>query len=753
MDAKLKKLLEKSVLKPAANPITDAVCREIAENLVKDSDYLVTVPSGPERVSIAVGILEKILPENSPVWYVSPTEMLAVYQEFHFSSAFSDDSAISLMSLFQRQNPDAQIIIWSADMLLNSMGNLDTLPKPGLMVIDHWELVNHPEYGFLLETILLGFPREIPVIFFTGQLTNPDSITQYIARLRGRNCRFMETGKTGRNVIPAFFSSDWEMTVLTDKKRLAGKVKRIIKNEPGFNKIRFTDFIQKLVDLLRAEKLVPALVILPSEKNCDMAAECCKSIRQEPGNILTTASVSAVLDSHPMLKENPMLHNTLSKATAPFHKSHSPVWHQLTGQLLAFKYIDILFATPESVSDIDHRFNAAVLCMMPDKKSGQTPGYNLSYELWQIKRIKGFLGRDRAGIFALAHTPDADPVRAKDRLTDHRLFVQSDFRCNFRTVLGLLSPGNKKKIPAPVNCSLFAVQNPSGLGFLDKHSSSKDVSFEAMDADLKELLPHACCAVYVQSVHMLIDMNTTLSIRISHTSQKKGRFAENEVRSLENLVSRFPCHDCDHFSLCHKRGSKRLRNILEQYEEIKTTRPRDIEELRTNVCRHLECLQEFELADANENLTSKGRFALGTGLNYPQALMECLQQNLLPLSYPDLLFALIGGFCIENEKSGIPVTESIKPYFQEVEEFYSCMEPVLNQVQERMLKFGLLPPEYSLSGAAFLLALKKGTDAEISGLLSGPGMGRPEWLARRSQYILDQIQFHTRQSPSFSPEY
>ena len=175
----------------------------------------------------------------------------------------------------------------------------------------------------------------------------------------------------------------------------------------------------------------------------------------------------------------------------------------------------------------------------------------------------------------------------------------------------------------------------------------------------------------------------------------------------------------------------------------------DIEELRTDVCRHLECLQEFGLADAEEKLTPGGRFALGTGLNYPQALMECLQQNILPLSDPEMLFVLVSGFCAEHEKFVIPISGGIKPFYRQIEEMYRSMELVLNQVQERMLRFGLLPPEYSLSVAAFLLTLKKGSDAEISELLSGPSMGRIEWLARKSEYFLELIQGHTRQSEIF----
>jgi len=747
MDTKLNKLLEKSAIRPAVMPMTDAMCGEIASLLVKESDYLIAVPSGQERVSVAVGILEKMLPENSPVWYLSPTEMLAVYQKFHFSSVFSDDSGVSLMSVFQRENPDAQIVIWSADMLLNAMADLDTLSKPALLVIDHGELLNHPETGSLVESILLSFPLNIPVLFFTGQPANPESLTAYLARSRSRPCRYMESGDISRNVIPAFLSSDWEMSVLTDKKRLAGKVKRIIKEDAGFKDIRFTDFIQKLVDLLRTEQLLPALILLPWEKECDMAVDCCKSVRQEAGNILTATSVSTILDNNPLLKENPILQNTLSKGAASFHSGHSPVWLQLVGQLLAFNCIDVLFATPESVSDLDHRINAAVLCMLPRQKHETIP----TYDLWQIERIKGFLGRDRAGLFAAAHTPDADPVRFKDQLTNHRLSVKSAFRCTSRIVLGLLSSGDKKRLPGPVNCSLFAIQNPSDINLSGQHSPGKNTSFEELDAELKEQLPEACCAAYLQTVHMLIDMHITLSIRIGHIGLKKGLHAEREVRSLENMISRLPCPACTHFSLCHKRGSKRFRNIMEQYNEMKIHHTRDIEELRTDVCRHLECLQEFELANAAEKLTSGGRFALRTGLNYPQSIMECLRQNILPFSDPDMLFALVGGFCVEHGNSGIPVSEGVTPFYRQIEEVYNNMEPVLNMVQERMLRFGLLPPEYSLSSAAFLLAYKKGSDTEISGLPSGLSIGRLEWLARKSLYLLELIHSHTRQSDNSPP--
>lgn len=694
------------------------------------------------KTSAALGIIARTA---GRFWYVTP--LLSLYRVFLLKSAFHD-ADISFMTSYERQTPDRRILVISPDILRDHL--LDEMPEPDVILFEDIECLACPEIGTAMEECLLCFPRELPLICLSST-GNPDEASERLAALRGRSCRVIETASPGVSDVPMFISSQWEIVPLTDKKRLNSKVRRILKEEPPFQNIRSSAFIRQLLFFLRKEELTPALIILPGEKDCDTAAGFCIQETKNAADALTHPRIAAFLNRYPFLKDHPMLSDAVSKRTAAFHGNLHPLWCELLEHLFAFRGIDAVFTTAESVGELVNRVQTAVICISCQK--GEKPREMTRQQMEAVRKRAGLRESEYSGCVALVHTSDADAVHIKDlwlRTGDHHL--NSAFQCDCQTVLGLLAGSDEpEKLLAR---TVFASKHPRFASFC----------MEEFQEMLREELPEPSCSGHIQSVSSLMDIRLRLTLRLNRQSHLiedaacrkiRDRLADEQLET-EYLLSRLPCEDCTHSDQCHKRGSKKFRRLMESYDEIRETLKTNLTGLELDFRYYLECLREFGWIGPEQGLTENGKLALRTGLKFPQPLTECIREGILPGDDTEKFFALTGGFAeMTVEAYGVRNKEFLehkilnsgfsKAYYSELMPLYQKAEPVLSLTQERMFRFGRVLPELMLSQAALLLAWKSGTDADTLARQTGIPAGPLMKLVRKAVYLAEAVsRFHER---------
>jgi hypothetical protein len=747
MDPKLKKRLNKSEPAPAPVLPSDDFYKDIARQLLTGTNYLIISPPGAAKNSLAPGIISHV--QNQRIWYVAPSVSLSPYRLFLLKSALPR-TRISLAS--ESEISDYQVLIWSPDMLAAHLTEIEDMPAPALIIFDDAEFLDHPKTGRLLETCLLCLPKEIPGAILMSSISNPEEVAAWLETCRERPCRVLETGEPEQPNIPVFISSQWDMVPFLDKKRLSNKVKRILKEETPFRDIRNPSFVQNLVALLRKEGLIPAIVITDSEKVCDTAVSSCTRTMRETGDALTHPPIAAMLDRYPFLKDHPMLPQVLSKRVASFHPGHHPLWRRLVEHFLSFGCIDLIFGTPDSAEELVNRFQAAVIC--PSKERQYQP---LKIIQWHADRITGLLGTGNdSRCTALVHTADADPVYIKDLLLNIPHPLSGGFRCDCRTVLAILASVHNDENPDSIlNLSYVGTQTPPFGEFC----------MESFQAELRNELPNALCSCHIQTITALIDTRIKLTMRLNKclhllddAADRKTRERLDEVRwKLEDALAWLPCEECPHVSLCHKRGSRKFRNLQESYCEIRKTLKKNVTGLKLDYHYYLECLREFGLADAANRITADGIRALRTGLKFPQPLMECIRERLIPFDDPDISFALTGGFAEmgENRKPEMGTRKETDAGYlafvpkpgdrneehqlggYELTRTYIKIEAAVSRVRERMLRFGILLPEYDISLSELLLAWKNGADTDILARQTGFSPGFIAELISKAEYLCD----------------
>gem|GEM_PF-1356235 len=732
IDSKLKKLLLKTRSLPTARFPDETVLWDVAPETLNDTNHLIIIPPEWDRTSLLRGILLQDS-GNLPVWYAAPSFLLTPFRIFYLES-MAGAADTTVMPLREGEKPEGRIVIWSLEVLHDHLADLGSLPAPGLVVFDEAEYLGHPEVGPEMEAMLISLPSNIPTAVLVSAATNPQKLAAGLEKARGRPCRLHEPYLQPIPIVPAFLSSQWELIPLVEKKHLTGRVKRLTKEADPFPSLR-SHFIQQLAGLLREEDLTPALLVLPSEMDCDAAATACTQVVRNVGEVLTDPQISAILDRHSFLKSHPLLSGAISRKAAPLHSDHHPLWCTLVEHLMMLSKIDIIFTTADAAQTLMSGMRTVVMCASGHEQDDGLRRRRIG--AWEMSGIKRALGRKKTedpGCFIVVHAADVDVVHLKDVFFQNPQALPGAFPCNCRNVLPLLT------------------HDAGPMELLERSFSAEPISedeearFRQITEELLAELPEARCTPYAQSVTALIAIRRRLTLSISEAaanlkkslSPRRKALAEEEIHRLESTIALLPCEECPHFSLCHKRGFRKFRNLLEEYDALAARARKGIVGLRADCGHILACLRDFELAGKGRELTKTGELALRTGLEAPQLLTECIRSRCFP-NDPLHSFALAGGFIECAECDLPPAAEILHDPIEELLPDYRVMEPILTRTAQRLLRFGILAPRFSLTQSAALLALKKGKSPEALTQELPISMGALIRLLERAEYLWDRI--------------
>ncbi len=712
IDPKLKKLISKAKPYPGIAPLSQAVRQQFILNAFDGADYLIGAPPGPERISMALSLLTDLANSGYRTWSVAATAGLADRQKDHFQSVlgtrrvamYADDASSA-----------CAIQIWPVARLIDRLADIDSWPH--LIMIHDGEFMNHPACGPGLETLFTALPRSVSVVALT---TPSNKLSQYRTLLQRMRCRPVEVlgvQSAPVELLPAFLSADGHLTPLVQKKRLTNRVKQIIKDSAPIKHVHAARFIRDLAASLRAESLTPAVVVLPTESDCDAALQGCKPIVEHAGDVLTRPGIAAILGRHPWLKSYPALAASLHCRAAAFHGGHHPLWQTLIPQLLALDCVDIIFATPDILGDLTFPLQTAVWC------ADNAPA-------WYLQRGISLLGRKGAfgvAVFALAHTPAVAPAEIKDQLTLDADAAASVLAANPRRAL-TLSTSTQLALKR-LNCTFF--MGRYGHTFWE---------MQDLDAQLAEELPEARCAGGLPVVRSLIHLRLNLSVRrhrIADGAERARPGLQPVAAAVDSAMADLPCEDCPHQGMCHKRGNKQFRHVMERCDEL-TQKP-NAGYLHLAFQAHLDALKDANLVDETQQLTYTGTLALRSGLPYPQPFIQSL--NVILQSSADLRLPMAAGFVRPGLNAG-GVPRMLAEIYNAILPDLRGLLPAISRARQQMLRFGLPAPAYDPVQAAILAMNLDIDQMQTLSQQTGFCIGALIQLKTRAQRLATVIETH-----------
>ncbi len=732
LDPKLEKLLEKADVKPL--DISEAIWQPLAQNIPAQQNLVVTTPGRAEKTVIAVTIAAILSRYVERIWYVEPRRETDDYRTFRISAALSHIGT-STFTRGEGGDFNAPVLIWPLDMVLDHLADLEDIPWPGALILNGLERMDHPQDGALMEALLLALPADIPVAGVGSGIANIDAVASWLETLKGRPCRSYHADIEPMPRIPAFLTSEWELLPLLDRKKLSGRVKRSLKELSPFD-ADSPKFMRELLEFLGAG-FGPALAVAAAPGECDSAVFRGPKAAKKAGDPLTEPLVSRILDQNPDIKEAPLLKEVLARRIGTVHENHHPLWNRLMEHLMAMDGLDLIVGTPGTLSEMDVR-TKSVLFLASETPEPHKEAEEISH--WdgnRIIRLAGRRGVDDAGWVIAVHESDTDPVRIKDLFLADEHSLSGAFRCDFRTVLALCS---QARFGVPKD-----MLERSFTGDAEEPFTGFDLS--EFRQGLAEEIPNARCSGHIQSVSALKDLRIRLTLEMTriedtHPREAKGKEAalKRRLQELETFLPELPCEGCDHFSLCHGRGTKTFRALMEQYYENLEPLKESRAGLLLDLDHRIESLRAFGLIDDEDRLTEMGKSALRTGLETPQPLVECLRQGVFEDLEPQIAIALAGGFIEMGEWRPKPhMEENLRSFFSDLEPVYAKMEPAIDSARREMLRFGFAVKAPSPQQSAIILAWTGETDERTLKQYTGIPMGPLAELIRRTRYLCRQL--------------
>lgn len=205
--------------------------------------------------------------------------------------------------------------------------------------------------------------------------------------------------------------------------------------------------------MLKAYRLLPAIVFLKSRANCDRALELCQiqsslrvqALRQRIGELVAGTH----LEGHPQLAD---LEN---KAVGAHHAGQLPLWKLLLERLMVEGLLDAIFATSTVAAGVNFPARSVVF-LNSDRFDGQQFSPLTPTEFHQMIGRAGRRGMDRIGFTV------ALPGRFMDLRTIARLVgsgasdVHSQIRIDFSMTLNLLLSHAPKQVETLLEKSFAA---------------------------------------------------------------------------------------------------------------------------------------------------------------------------------------------------------------------------------------------------------------------------------------------------------
>jgi superfamily II RNA helicase len=416
-------------------------------------NVLVAAPTGSGKTYVGEYTIAHCLKQGKRVFYTTPIKSLS-NQKFHdLKQMWSEPGMVGIMTGDIKFCPDAKIIVMTTEILRNLLYKRGTstehvgltaslsLQDLGAVVFDECHYINDRDRGKVWEETMILLPRETQLIMLSATLDRPEFFAEWIGELKQTRCHLIQTHHRivplthsvlrGQNLYTIMDSkevfqdgvyADWlRGRATTEKEHEAYQRKVAVMKAGGHEgavsgKVRVESFnhqLNRCVDMLHSQGLLPALVFVLSRKGCEQHA-----IRTESQLLDSSDSKTAqhIFDFHlchhkanlETIGQYHALKTLVSKGIAFHHSGVLPVLKEVIEILFTKGYIKLLYCTETFAVGINMPTKTVIFTGL-SKYDDATGGMRLlrTDEYIQMAGRAGRRGKDKFG--QVIFLPERDP--------------------------------------------------------------------------------------------------------------------------------------------------------------------------------------------------------------------------------------------------------------------------------------------------------------------------------------------------------
>lgn len=433
---------------PRKRPFTPDRFQTQAVAAMRESDCLVTAPTGAGKTWIAVQTIRRVFEKGGRAWYASPLKALTNSKLIEFSDIFGPKN-VGILTGDRKESPDAPIIVGTTEILRNQL--YDAMHQgislnTDLVVLDEAHFLGDEERGVVWEETMIYLPPRIPLLMLSATVGNAGAIADWLTAIRGRTCQVVAETQRPVPLFPLVLHPSGTLLPMHAKggrgaNALHKKVERLIgdKRQPELTRRRGLPPFGDILGVLRAYDLLPAIFFLKSRSDCDAALTLCHGAvpLSEERKARIAERILTLTDNSPHLAQHRQRIHLEQAGVGAHHSGHLPGWKLVVERLMNDGLLSAVFATSTVAAGVN--FPARTMVFFNSDRFNGIEFMPLdATQLHQMTGRAGRRGMDKIG-FALAVPGRYMDLRLVARMLASRPGkVVSRIRINFSMVLNLL---------------------------------------------------------------------------------------------------------------------------------------------------------------------------------------------------------------------------------------------------------------------------------------------------------------------------
>lgn len=439
-------------MKPEADPLLKSVFAKIGKppasafkpdpfqceaiEAIKNSDCLVSAPTGAGKTWIAEEAIRSVLAAGGRSWYASPLKALSNAKWVEFQEIFKAEN-VGILTGDTKENTAAPIMVGTTEILRNQL--YDTMNSGGrlhfdLVILDEAHFLGDRDRGVVWEEIMIYLPARINLLLLSATIGNAEEIAGWLSSIRKKPCRVVRETKRPVPLFPLFLHPSGRLMPLVEGNRLFGRIDEFVNQRHGRMERglpRFGD----ILEVLEHHHLLPAIFFLKSRSECDAALRMCPPVDKADDTF--EEDLRAATENFPYLQNHRQLHELAGARVAAHHGGQLPAWKFLVETMMKKGRLRAIFATSTVAAGVNFPARTIVL-LNSDLFNGSEFAPLNGTEFHQMTGRAGRRGQDRIGFLLTIPGRFMDLVHLRRLLTREPESIVSQIRSDFSMALNLL---------------------------------------------------------------------------------------------------------------------------------------------------------------------------------------------------------------------------------------------------------------------------------------------------------------------------
>lgn len=159
------------------------------ESIVTGNHSLVCAPTGSGKTLVADFAIDYMVSLGKKVIYTSPIKALSNQKFYEFTNKYPDIS-FGLLTGDIKTNPEANVLIMTAEILLNKLYSKDATTSVnyfdmnidrelGCVIMDEVHYINDEERGHVWEETIMNLPEQVQMVMLSATLDSPEKFAEW----------------------------------------------------------------------------------------------------------------------------------------------------------------------------------------------------------------------------------------------------------------------------------------------------------------------------------------------------------------------------------------------------------------------------------------------------------------------------------------------------------------------------------------------------------------------------------------------